>query len=66
MAPRADKDTSLNAVLIAFFVAVFVLASPFHLLWTSTTTPWYVPYLVWLGIIAAAFGVQRWRTRHDL
>jgi hypothetical protein len=29
-------------------------------------TPWYVPYLIWLGVIVMTGIVQRWRDRHEL
>ena len=56
----------LDLVLVAFIVTVFVFASPLHVLWMTAETPWYVPYLLWLGVIAVTAIVQIRRGRHDL
>ena len=56
----------LDLVLVAFIVTAFVFASPLHSIWMRPGTPWYVPYLLWLGAIAATALIQYWRGRHDL
>jgi hypothetical protein len=56
----------LDLVLVAFIVTAFVFASPFHVLWMSDESPWYVPYLLWLGVIAVTAIIGIWRGRHDL
>ena len=56
----------LDLVLVAFIVTTFVFASPFHMVWMSPGTPWYVPYLLWLGVIVATALIQIWRGRHDV
>ena len=66
MATRPDNGRYLNLVLVAFLVAVFLFASPFYLLWMAPETPWYVPYLIWLGVIVMTGIVQRWRGRDGL
>jgi hypothetical protein len=66
MRAPSDNVKFLDLVLVAFVVAVFVFASPFHLLWMAPDTPWYVPYLIWLGVIVMTGIVQRWRDRHEL
>ena len=66
MATRSDNGRYLNLVLVAFLVAVFLFASPFYLLWMSPETPWYVPYLIWLGVIVMTGIVQLWRGRDGL
>ncbi|NCF81262.1 MAG: hypothetical protein GWP74_06570 [Proteobacteria bacterium] len=52
--------------MVTFIVAVFVFASPFHLLWMTPKTPWYLPYLIWLGVIVMTGIVQYWRGRNEL
>ncbi len=66
MRPGADSEKFLNLVLVAFMVAVFVFASPFNLFWMAQGTAWYVPYLIWLAVIAMTGIVQYWRGRHEL
>jgi hypothetical protein len=66
MGSGADNGKRSNLVLVAFLIAVFVFASPFYLLWMSPRTPWYVPYLIWLGAIVMTGVAQHWRGRHEL
>ena len=66
MGPGADNGKSLNLVLVTFIVAVFLFASPFHLLWMAPGTPWYEPETVGLGVIGMTGIVQYWRGRHEL
>lgn len=66
MRSGADNGKFLNLVLVAFIIAAFVFASPFHQWWMVPETPWYVPYLIWLAIIVMTGIVHRRRGRHDL
>jgi hypothetical protein len=66
MDPGADKEKPLNLVLVTFAVAVFLFASPFYLLWMTPRTPWYLPYLLWFGVIVMTGIVQYWRGRREL
>jgi hypothetical protein len=66
MGPRTGSDKFLNRVLVAFLIALFLFASPFNSVWMSPGTPWYVPYLIWLAIIAMTGVAQHWRGRHEL
>jgi Zn-dependent membrane protease YugP len=66
MGHGTDKEKPLNLVLVTFIVAVFLFASPFYLLWMAPGTPWYVPYLIWLGVIVMTGVVQYRRGRHEL
>jgi hypothetical protein len=49
-----------------FLFALFVLVSPFLLFWVTDRTPWYVPYLVWLGLIVLAAWANRGERDHDV
>lgn len=66
MLPGSDQIKHLDLVLVAFIIAIFVFASPFYLLWMAPGTPWYVPYLIWFGVIVMTGIVQHWRGRHGL
>jgi len=66
MLPGSDNRKSLDLVLVAFVIAMFIFASPFYLFWMAPGTPWYVPYLIWFGIIVMTGILQHWRRRHDL
>lgn len=62
----SPKPRYLDCVLVVFFVAVFVMSAPMISLWTAPGTPWYTPYLIWLGVIALTALVQRLRHRDEL
>jgi hypothetical protein len=53
MQPRQTNDHRDTAVLIALF-GLFLLVSPLTLWWTGATSFWFLPYLLWLLIIALA------------
>jgi len=60
-----DSERHLDRVILVFIFALFLLISPFKQWWTAEGSAWFLPYVLWLGIIALAFLVQRWRARHD-
>ena len=62
----SDNARYLNLVMVSFLVGVFVFASPFHRLWMTPETPWYVPYLIWLAVIVMTGVVQLARGRDEL
>lgn len=51
------NDRSLLLGLVIFFI----FFSPALILWMSPHNPWYLPYLVWLGIILVTFLISRVR-----
>lgn len=46
-----DSGHSLDSVILLFVFGLFVFFSPFTSWWASVTTLWYLPYLLWLGMI---------------
>lgn len=42
----------LDRVLLLFLVALFLFASPFTTWWAYARLPWYLPFLLWGGLIA--------------
>ena len=60
-----DSERNLDRVVLVFALALFLLVSPLKHWWAADGSPWLMPYLLWLGIIALGFLVQRWRDRHD-
>lgn len=41
----------LDRVLLLFLLALFLFASPFTTWWAHAQPPWYVPFLLWGGLI---------------
>ena len=52
--------------LALFLLGLLLFASPLATWWAQLTPPWYVPYLIWLGIIVLTALVARRMRRHDL
>ncbi len=56
----------LDSTVLLFLFALFLLASPFVPLWATDASPWYLPYLLWLGLIGLiALVTHRYRD-HDV
>lgn len=66
MATPTDRDPRYDRVLIVFLLALFVLLSPLLTWWASDDSPWYAPYLLWLGLIGLAAAIAHRRDRHGL
>ncbi len=66
MRPALEHRRYLDAVLVAFLIATALFVPPFVLVWTASSSPWYVPYLLWLGVIGLTLLVDRLRNRHGL
>jgi fatty acid desaturase len=57
MARDPETGRGTDAVVPLFLFALFVLLSPFTQMWAADTSPWYLPYILWLvlvGLIARA------------
>lgn len=57
--PRRD------GALVLLLFALFVFVSPFTFWWAGTGAPWYLPYLLWLGLIVLIVPLAR-RRDHEL
>ena len=60
--PSESRPTEITIVVLLF--AVLVLLPPIRDLWSSPQSPWYLPYLVWAGIIAVTFWLGRLLAKH--
>lgn len=63
MPASPDSDRRDTAVL-ASLLAVVLFASPLVTWWSGPDSPWYLPYLLWLAIIALGLLVQ-WHRRRE-
>ncbi len=60
-----DSGAGSYSVLI-FLLALFLLVSPFAAWWMGAMLPWYVPFLLWFGIILlSALLARSLIRRHD-
>ncbi|MFA5626653.1 MAG: hypothetical protein WCX90_07330 [Thiohalomonadaceae bacterium] len=62
------NERQLDRFVFLFLLALLLLASPLLDWWAVDDAPWYLPYLIWFGLILALFGLQRsvQQNRHDL
>lgn len=58
-----EKQERRDLPLILVALALVLFASPFVYWWTNPDMPWYVPYLLWLGVIFLG-GWSQWRRSH--
>lgn len=54
-----DHKLPIDRVILTFVLALFLLASPLLDWWARDTAPWYLPYLIWLLLIALTWALQR-------
>jgi hypothetical protein len=53
--PGRDRDASW----FHLGAAILLLASPLRHLWAGDARPWFLPYLVWIALIAAVWLGER-------
>ncbi|MGM0677285.1 hypothetical protein [Ectothiorhodospira marina] len=58
--------SALDKTLILFLLGVLLFASPLVDWWSRPGMPWYLPYLLWGGLIGLGILIQLGRGRHDL
>ncbi len=60
-----ESDRHLDRVLLLFLLALFLLVSPLTEIWAADSAHWLSPFLLWGGIIALAYWLQRRRERPE-
>jgi len=61
-----DPHRSLDSVVLLFLFALLIFLSPLTWWWASDHRPWYLPYLLWTGLIVVVAWYQRRRGYDDL
>ena len=62
--PRSYR--ALDRTLLVLIAALMLFASPLADWWASGNPPWYLPYLLWAGILVLIALLQHWPRRHDI
>lgn len=62
---RIDSGRRRDTAIVILLLAVFLLASPFFFWWATPGRAWWLPYLVWAGVILLTWLAQRLH-RHGL
>lgn len=60
------KEQYIDRVIILFLFALLVLVSPLLNGWAADDAPWFLPYLIWLGLIGLIFWLQRRSAGRDI
>lgn len=66
MPSPSDSGKYLDSVIIIFLLATALFVPPLLTTWATPDSPWYLPYLVWFGVIVLIALVQRLRKRYEL
>ncbi len=64
MALLPERNRTTDLALLLFGVGVLVLVSPARNLW-ATGRAWFVPFALWLALIAAAGWIGRRKRSRD-
>ncbi len=56
------RPTEITIVVV--LISLLVLVPPLVSLWFDPDAPWFLPYLVWLGIIGLSYWLQRVLRKH--
>jgi hypothetical protein len=60
-----DNSHRLDSVVLLLLFGLFLFFSPFTFWWATMSNAWYLPYLLWLGLIVMIAWVVR-RYGHDI
>ncbi len=61
-----DSRRQLDSVLLLALLTLLLFASPLMTWWARDTSPWYLPYLLWLLVIFIGGWLQLRRGDHEL
>jgi hypothetical protein len=56
-APKTRVSLIENTLILGLFI-LLIFSSPLLEWWASPTNAWYLPYLIWLGIILLIAWIQ--------
>ncbi len=66
MRPGSEHGRSIDSAILLLLAALILFLSPFTDWWARDDSPWYLPYLLWLGLIGLIAAVALLRDPHDL
>jgi hypothetical protein len=59
MRETPPPERQFDRTLALGLLILLLLSAPIMIWWTSPDSPWYVPYLLWLGIILLTAWIHR-------
>jgi len=66
MALKSEPGRPLTSLVLVFLFGLMMYATPFLTWWAVEDSPWYLPYLIWLFIIALVAFAQLRRGDREL
>lgn len=60
-----NNSHRLDSVVLLLLFGLFLFFSPFTFWWAAMSSTWYLPYLLWLGLIGTIAWVMR-RPGHEV
>ncbi|MEJ2618804.1 MAG: hypothetical protein P8163_00810 [Candidatus Thiodiazotropha sp.] len=61
--PETPPDRQIDRTIALLLLILLLFSSPVMMWWTSPGRDWYLPYLLWLGVIVFIGWVNR--RRHE-
>ncbi len=61
---HASESRTTEITVIVVLISLLILLPPLLEYWGDGSNPWYTPYLVWSGIIALTYFLQKLLRRH--
>ena len=59
-----SRPTEITTIVV--LIAILILLPPVLNLWGASSNVWYMPYLVWFGIILLSYWLQRILRKHAI
>ncbi len=58
MRETPPPERQLDLTLAVALLILLLISGPFMIWWTTPESPWYLPYLIWLGVILIIAWIQ--------
>lgn len=63
MSEPQDPRRGADRTVLVLLLALLVLSPPLLNGWAQPGQPWYLPYLIWAGLVGLIWTIARWRDR---
>ena len=65
--PLLSSDLRPSEItIVVVLISLLLLLPPLLGFWFSVDSPWYLPYLIWFGIILLSYWLQRLLRKHAI
>jgi hypothetical protein len=60
----SSEFRATEITIVVVLISLLILLPPLSGIWLAIDSPWYLPYIVWFGIILMSFWLQRLLRKH--